>query len=277
VSFDTTIWGKTSEIYKTSSTKRHMLGTRLVLPDGRVYRYAKCGGTALTIGRVCGAIAHNTGLDSDVKVTEARTTAQWDDGDLTIRILTTGSASDTSFNLTSDMYTDGYIWVNDEAGEGQILQIKEHGAETATGSTAGIDITCYEEEVLTIALTTASQVGLLRNIYDGVRIHAAGVGAGPAIGVAPIAVSASQYFWMQTWGPCPVRGGNIAALAGDHVGVLNTTGATDTGVPGSFYKVDDTGHYDTPALASVAPRIGYVLQVASADDEYALIYLTIAP
>jgi len=254
-----------------------MLGTRLVLPDGRVYRYAYSGAATITIGRVCGAAVHVTTLDSDVAIQEARTTAQWDAGDYTIRIATTGSTSSTGLNLVANQFADGYIWVNDEAGEGQSLQVKSHGAETATGSTGGLDITVYEDDVLTIALTTASQVGLFKNIYDKVVIHTSGKASGPAVGVAPIVVAASKYFWLQTWGPCPVMGGATAALAGQTVGVVNDTAATGTPVAGSFYPMSATKYIDTPTVANVTPQIGYCLQVATGDAEYALIFLTIAP
>jgi hypothetical protein len=287
VSLPITIEGKTDEIYKPHTTKRHMLGTRLVFPDGRVFRYSKAGSANITIGRVCGCAAKVAVHDSDVVVMEARTTAQWDDGDHTVRIATTGSTSSTALNITEDQYADGYVWVNDEAGEGQLLQVKEHDAETATGSTGGRDITCYDEEVLTVALTTASQVGLLKNPYKDMVIHTGTTGGGPAMGVAPVAVTAAYYFWLQTWGPCPVVNGATVPLAGEHVGVVNTTGS-DTGlvgVAGSIYPPDATQYNPTTASTGAAcaqdwnqaPKVGYILMPATADTECSLVYLTIAP
>ena len=158
MAFPDTIYGKTDEIYKPHSSARHDLGTTLVFPDGRRYKYMKDGGSGITRGYVIGTAAVITTHDSDVVVMEARTTAQWDDGDHTIRIHTTGSTSTTSLNLTTNQYAEGYIWVNDEAGERQLLQVKEHGAETATGSTGGLDITCYDDDILTVALTTATPI-----------------------------------------------------------------------------------------------------------------------
>jgi hypothetical protein len=287
MSFPVTVQGKTSDIFKDLGTdKKHMLGTRMTLPDGRVYRYAKAG-AALTIGRAIGAAAHITTLDSDVVVMEARTTAQWDDGDHTIRIATTGSTSSTALNIVADQFNDGYIWVNDEAGEGQIFQVKDHGGETATGSTGGLDIEVYDEDILSIALTTATQVGLLKNLYHNVVVHTGTTGGGPVVGVAPVAVDSGDYCWLQTWGPCPVMAGATAPLAGEMVGVINTTGS-DTGlvgVAGSFYPADATQYNPTTASTgaacsqdwNLAPKLGYTLQVPTGDAEYALIFLTIAP
>lgn len=276
--FDTTLFGKSSEIFKQSTTKLHMLGTRRVLPDGRVYRYAKNGAVNLSIGRVLGAAAHVTTLDSDVVVMEARTTAQWDAGDHTIRIHTTGSATSTALNIVANQFAEGYIWVNDEAGEGQLLQVKEHAAETATGSTGGLDITCYDEDILGLALTTASQVGLYKNLYDSVVIHTGTTGAGAAVGVAPRAVTASRYFWAQTWGPCPVLVGTAIAVIGDRVGVLNTTGgSTMVEAAGTVYPIGSTNVFDTPGKSLSTPSVGYTLQVATATTEQSLVFLTIAP
>lgn len=278
MSLPATIEGKTSEIFRQSTTKGPwMLGTEMVFPDGRRYKRMKAAAAAIGIGKVIGA-AQVSGIDtdSDVVVMEARTTAQWDDGDLTVRILTTGSTSTTTQNIVANEFSDGYLWVNDEDGEGQILQIKSHGGETVTGSTGGLDITMYEEELLTIALTTASQVGLKKNAYNDVVVHINTTAGGKAIGVAPIAVSASNYFWGQVWGPCPVLSGEQVATAGQRVGVLNDTGgSTLAEAAGTIYPMGSTKVFDTYQKNLAASEVGYCLMVPTGDAEYGLYYLTI--
>ena len=279
MSFDTTLFGKNASLFKKTTTKGpHALGTRWVLPDGRVFRYAKSS-AAIAIGRVCGAIAHIATWDSDVVLAEARTTAQWDAGDHTIRIKSTGSTN-TTLNLAANQYAGGYIWVNHEAGQGQLLQIESHGGDgSVTGSTGGIDIICCDEDILGVALTAASQVGLFRNIYDGVVTHVGAVGAGLAVGVAPLAVSSGEYFWIQTWGPCPVLVGTTLALLGEGVGVLNTTGGSTefTEVAGTAYQLSSTFNFEKPGASISAPKVGYTLQLATAATEQSLVFLTIAP
>ncbi len=276
--FDTTVWGKNDAIYKTSSNKGpHMLGTRMVLDDGRVFRYSKSGAAAITIGKVCGhqVIPANLGSDNLCSGAAARTTAQWDAGTHTVIVATTASAT-TAFHIYANRYDDGYLWVTDQGGEGQLLQIRTHGVSTSSGST-GVTFTMYDEDLLTVALTTASQYGLLPNIYSRVLTHAVN-GAGVAIGVAPIAVGANKYFWLQTWGPCPVLTGIKLPVAGDQVCVIcNTGGTTMDGVAGAVYPAGATQVISTVAKANNNTKIGYCLVPAVADADFSLIYLTIAP
>ena len=271
MSFPISQEGKTSAIYKTDGTKRHMLGTRRALPDGRVYRYAQCGPyAALTIGRGVGHIAKAANLASDglVAATCARTTAEWDAGIRTFILATTTSAT-SGYHIEANNYDDGYLWINDEAGEGQLMQIKSHGVSTSLATTA-LTITMYDEELLTIALTTDTQWGLCENMYKDVVIHTGLEAGGPALGVAPRAVAASQYFWLQTWGPCPVFADNESLVAGEEVCVGNATGTT---IPGAAYPQDTTeGDRDY-----MYPRLGYSITPQTTGDEFALVYLTCAP
>jgi len=272
MSFDTTQWGKTSEIYKESSTKTNMLGTRLALPDGRVYRYAKSG-AAIAIGRVCGSAMYVTAHAVAANPTVARTTAQWDAGTYTIQVSTTAVA--TAGIVSANRFDDGYIWGQNAAGEGQLLQIKSHTAGTTAASTP--TFTMYEDDLLTIGITTTSELGIIKNLYDNIVTHTGLVAGGPVVGVAPIAISAaSKYFWAQTWGPCPTIRGRIATIRGRAVVVGNTTGG-DTGavVAGSVYP-----GYSTDAKLSTfgqQPNIGFTLVPSAADADFDLTYLTIAP
>ena len=63
--FPATIEGKTDEIFKPHTDKRHMLGTALRFPDGRSFRYAKAGAAAITIGRAVGTAAQQATLFRD--------------------------------------------------------------------------------------------------------------------------------------------------------------------------------------------------------------------
>lgn len=256
-----------------------MLGTRMVLDDGRVYRYSKSG-AAITIGKVCSIALQSAGLaiDNLCSAVSARTTAQWDAGTNTVIVATTASAS-TATHIYANRFNDGYVWMTDQAGEGQLLQIKSHGTSASGGSTR-VAITAYEDDLLTVALTTASQVGLIKNLYDGVITHTGTTGGGPAVGVTPVAVGAANtYFWLQTWGPCPVLMGATLPLTGEQVICGNSTGG-DTGLvfsAGTVYPAGATKYVNLLKTATYNPRIGVCITPATADADFGLVYLTLAP
>ena len=271
MSFPMSLEGKSANVHKVDDTKRHMLGTRHVLPDGRVFRYAQASPyTAITIGRAVGCIARAAGLVSDglAAGTAGRTTAEWDNGIRTFAVATTATAT-SGLHIEANNYDDGYLWINDEAGEGQLMQIKSHGVTTSSGSTA-CTITMYDEELLTVALTTASQWGLVENIYKDVVIHTGLQAGGIVLGVAKRAVAAGKYFWLQTWGPCPVLRGVEALVVGEQVCVGNEAGTT---APGAAYPQDTTEN----TRDFMNPRLGYCIVNATANTEYALVFLTCAP
>jgi ligand-binding sensor domain-containing protein len=61
-------------------------------------------------------------------------------------------------DLTLNQYADGYLWVNDVNGEGQMLRVKSNPAHDHS-SDPSVVITCYDD--LATALTTSSQLSLI--------------------------------------------------------------------------------------------------------------------
>lgn len=263
----------TAGLHLTTSDPTHILGTSYRTNDGRSFRYAKAGG-ALTIGRAIGHIAKAPGLASDGLSSGAagRTTAEWDSGTRTFAVATTASAS-TSLHIYANRFDDGYLWVNDSVGEGQLMNVKSHGVSTSSGTTA-VTITMYDDELLTVALTAATQWGLTENLYKDVVVHTGTTGGGPALGVAPRAVDSGQYFWLQTWGPCPVITQSYS-YAGEPA-VCGISTGTSTGlanVAGSAYPANTT----MTSKKYLQPEIGIVITPSTGNGEYALVFLTCAP
>jgi hypothetical protein len=152
---------------------------------------------------------------------------------------------------TADGIAEGYLYANDEAGEGQCYKIKSHAALSGTANSV---FTLYDP--LTVAFTTSTQVGLAQNPYANV-IATAAVLTGMCVGVAPIAVTASYYFWAQTGGPCAVI--PQAAIALGTWVVVGTTAA----------KADPAAAVTTEVI------IGYPLTPGVADTESFLCFLTL--
>lgn len=278
MSFPASVEGKTQGLYDQSSSPSHMLGTAMRLADGRSYRYAKAGGN-ITIGRVVGhvAIAYPPGRDCVPSTATPRTTEEWDEGTRTIHVATTASAT-TSLHLYANRFDDGYLWVNDRDGEGQIFQIKSHEV-SGTAADADVALTMYDEELLTVALTVNTQIALQANIYKDVVVHTGTTSSGPALGVANRAVTSGKYFWLQTWGPTPVLTGAVSLVAGQEAVVGNTTGG-DTGLAftaGSAYPITSTKLHNSDLQRILAPRIGWTVVPATTTGEYALVFLTCAP
>lgn len=162
------------------------LGARGYSPGGRVFRMAKASGVALTVGKLVRKPENEAGLQ-DLVVAAAV------------------AIGGTSFTLTMngpgmelDDYKDGVAYFNDGPNQGHSYVIVGSSKTAMTGT-----LTVTINAGLEVALTTSSKATLIKNRYDGVRITE------PApvervLGVAPVAVTASYYFWLQTGGPAVV-------------------------------------------------------------------------
>ena len=235
------IQSETIDIYGESSTQEFPLGTKLVNGE-RVWRYTKAGGTGLTLAAPVqtAAIQHAEAAD-DIVVGAASAI-----GSTTITLTSTSNLA-----VAADYYKEGYIIVNDAAGEGQMRKVKTSPALTGTATT---EFTVYEP--LTVELTTSSQCGIKKNTYDAV-IATTAVCTGPPLGVPQFGVTASYYFWLQSGGPAAVTAKSAVALGTDVV--VGTTAAL----------------VDPAAAATTEHTIGWPLTVGVADTESFMVFLTI--
>lgn len=230
--------------YAESSTQLFPLGTRLIQGE-REWVYSKCGASDLaTLGTpLQTAAAIHAEADDDIVVGAASAI-----GDYTVTLTSTANLAAAPLS-SKDGYREGYLIVNDAAGEGQMYKIKGH--EAASG-TSNFVVTLYDP--LTVALTTSSQVGLAQNPYSNV-IASAAVVTGIFTGVNLIAVTASYYFWAQVHGPAPVNA-HAAVPLGTAV-VIGTTAA----------KADPAADTTTEII------IGYPLTPGVADTEKFMVFL----
>jgi hypothetical protein len=224
-------------VYEESATAKAILGTRLVMGE-RVFHYAYAGGVALGAGKLVTPAGWNAGtLEVNKAVAAAAAVG-------TKSVTVTTAAAWTALD-------EGFMVVNDQAGEGQVYKIRSSEANASTATST--DITLYDP--IETALTTSSQVELYTSPYydldlaDDVTDH--------IVGVPPIAVTANYYFWLQTWGPAAVLVGATTA-AGDMLAPHTTDG--------SVY----------PAAAYTSNIIGYALTAGTA-SEYNGAWLRIAP
>ena len=262
MSFPFTIPLSESQMRTESAKQLFPLGTRGVTRDGRIYRYAKAGGTALTKGTLCEAAApHALATSTDTRLNRACTTTHAE-----AHISTTMVASGT---VAKDYWKDGYLFVSDTTGTGgQFVHIKGNtvsSSGTCSGTT-GCVLTFYPDSQAEESLTTASTVAPVKNMYDSIVVATAGGNVNALVGVPNQEVTAAYYFWLQTWGPCAVRQETTVAPLGS--AIVSSTGTTGGAVECSSCTTS----------ADYSPvTVGQLLGAAQASLEFIFIELRCSP
>ena len=228
------------------------LGTVGILPDGRKFRYAKNSSAAITTaGQIVEGEAMVAAHDMDVPVT-AQTAA----GSSTI------SLEVPTTDLTLNQYANGYIYINDGEGQGEVYRILSHPAHDASD-----DATCVftlDGEVTKTQLETTSLCGLVYNPYFNVAIiDGDGTRVGRPLGVSTAPVTANYYTWIQTNGICAVLAGAAVGVVGDGMKVSQASGES-----GAADLFDTSTNQDTEP-------IGSAIGIAAVATDYQLIYLAL--
>jgi len=232
------------DVRAESATQEFPLGTALITDDG-VFRYAKCGGSAVTIGKLLQQAAVDTNDDADVAVAAAAAVGA-----------TTVTITGPTGGFTANQYKDGWMYVNDQAGEGATYKIKSHPAISASAS--GV-ITLVDP--IEVALTTSSQVGFRKNLYDGVIVNPTTASGIPVGVVNHSSFTASYYAWIKTKGVAAVLTNGTVVL-GEPITISNTTA-------GSVDAYDEDG-------ASNNVIVGQVMAVGGS-TEYSLVKIDLDP
>mgnify|MGYP004449953501 FL=1 len=242
---------------ESTTSKKRRLGTKLVLPDGRVFFYGYTG-EAVTAGKVTMVAATASGHIKDLAVAAAVSADASGIGAITVTNATTAiSGSEYYTENRGDVgdYEDGYIFVNDAAGEGQCWPIWRHSAATSSGT---LTIDLFENDFVRTALTTSSEVGLAKNPYAAVELWDVNDIDGVIAGIPNRDIASGSYGWLQTAGPAAVLT-NGTVVVGKNVMTGSTT-------DGSVDVIADD--------SSAEFLIGGVINVA-ATTEYSLVDLQI--
>lgn len=223
-------------LFEESSKALHNLGELVHSNDGRAFRYAKAGGTALAAGKLQQSSAQDTG-DHNLAIAAAAANAT--------QIVTTSTVT-----VTANQYAQGFALIADDAGEGYYYKIKSHLAATSAV------VTLELADKIQVALTTSTTVDLVKNPYDAVIINPTTISSSPA-GVAVKALTASYFGWLQVSGPCSVLADGALTVGTDVVASDNVAGAVEVTADG------------TPEILSV---VGTAM-IAATDTEYGLVNL----
>jgi len=221
--------GSFPNIYATGTTQLYPVGTRLELPDGRVYRYSLSSG-ACYAGQGADfvyqeAVAYTTiGTTAAIGATEVTITAA------------------THSALTLDELVGGYIIVYGASNAD--VQFRGILGNDASGS--GLAITGVKLDAPLVAAVTGASTGceLFYNPYASIAL-ATGVNLSKA-GVPACEVAASgSYFWLQTWGPCwvaPQRTG-FQAEANQRQAIWRHDGSIQASEHGDAYDTTQTAGF----------------------------------
>lgn len=209
-------------IYKTSSIQLAQMGSRKVVGD-RVFRYAKANQTVQK-GIACAQIGSGTTAGNTVLFA---TSNEGLPGSRIVDLHNPASA------IAKNEYAEGYLLHETGAGDrtdgGWLYRIKSHAGFAVSNSAA---FTLYDPIVGSIAI--ADSVTILKNIYMDVGSCTA---VQIPVGIAPIDVTADDYFWLQTWGPSVVNVASANTLGS--VVFIGTSGQC-IGSSGGAAGVNDT-------------------------------------
>jgi hypothetical protein len=228
-------------IYQISETRKEELGTLRILSDGRKFRYARAGSSALAAGKL--------GVAADIAAAHAN------EAILTVIAIGTKVLALTvtaGTVIAENELKGGAFQVNDATGEGYSYVIDANTALAVGGTTINVTI----EEGIKVALDTTSEFTLVHNPWNDV---VEGTTLGMAIGVPVVAVTAAYYYWAQT-------GGLAVGLMGGTVALGSALMQDNAGVAGAMIIM---------TAGSVIPTIGVVHGFAGVDTEYQPIFLMI--
>lgn len=252
-----------SQMRTESATQLMPLGTRGYTRDGRIYRYAQAGATALTKGTLCEAAAGAAiNTSTDTRLNRVCTTTHTE-----AHISTTMVASGT---VSADDFKDGYLFCTDTTGTGgQYVHIKKSTASSSNtcSGTTGCILTFYPDSHVEESLTTASTVAPVKNMYKGIIVATAGGNVNALVGVPNQDVTEAYYFWLQTWGPCAVRQETTVIPLGS--AVVSSTGTTGGAV--------ECSSCTTSQLAGYRVTIGQLIGSPQATLEFVFIELRCSP
>lgn len=179
-----------TSIYETTTTQEHELGTKLVYTDGRVFRYARNGGTILAKALMTTSQALNARSVAETQSTYG-TEANLTDQEIDIDVATGGT-------WTANEYSGGYLSVDSGTGIGDIYKIM---ANEINGSDDTLMRVLLETPIRT-AWAAGTVISLVQSPWYDVDVMPTTAEGTPA-GIPLVGVAASSYCWLQTGGYAP--------------------------------------------------------------------------
>ncbi|KKL54947.1 hypothetical protein LCGC14_2260340, partial [marine sediment metagenome] len=185
------IRGVPQEVFATTAGPTYAFGTRMHVPDGRVFRRSQAAGIALVAGRTAQTTVPDVGLRARL-VRGSPTT-----NEVAIELGKVASGTGTARNRGeiqpqtdaaaargpfAGEYNEGMLYVVSGGGAGHVYRIRN--AEGADSTTNQMKLTVDGSP---ISFSTTTRVTLYKNFFKALVIAEAPPSA-PVIGVSPVAV-----------------------------------------------------------------------------------------
>lgn len=261
MSFPNIVHGNEGEQFKIYTDQRWPLGTEMILPDGRGYRFGKMGAVAAAVGSLYQSEVPDSNFDTLAVPSSTLNVV----GSRSLRVTLPASA------IVKDLWAEGYAVTeaNAGAGEGRVYKVKTHPA-----SAGSEDVTFTLDAPLKVALNTSDKVTFVKNPYADVIIHPAprtalltGVPTGP--------IAIAGYGWLQRKGPCAVLVVGTHVIGGGLVATGTVTGSPDGSVEAAGVIITTTAATIAQITELTGSLVGVSMEVAPTTD-YGLAYLNMA-
>ncbi len=187
--------GDTTEVFATATTTGYQFGTRMHVPDGRVFRRAQAGSTtALVVGRTAQTAPSNM-------LVRDKAVVAWTERLRNIVTISTGDLGGLNGRrLDVGEFNEGLMYVVSGGGAGHVYRINSSGDPDLVNNQLTINLDVVD---LIGFVNTTTRVTLLQNKFKALVIADAPPSA-PVIGISPVAVAVDQFFWLQTTGAAAV-------------------------------------------------------------------------
>lgn len=199
------------DLYSSSTDQvgAEKIGQRQQGLNGKEFTLALAGASALVAGNLLQESVEDTSYENMAIGTAGAV------GDNFLQV-TNGTATITSLQFQGGsigFYTAGTVAIGDEY---TIVDV------TGTLTTGGA-LKVWLDRPLRYAVTTSAKVVMKRNLYSGVIQMPATTPTGIAVGIAPFAIAAANYGWVQTRGTASVLSDGSTFAVGSAVGTPSGT------------------------------------------------------
>ena len=242
MSFPNVVHGSEGDLFHDSATEDVPVGTLMVTEDGRKFRFTEMFTTGSVVGSLYQAEVHLADQADEAIGTLAA-------GVYSL----TGVGSSTSAVVKNEL-VNGYIY-SSNAATLPMMKIRSNTAIAISG-TGTIELWT----VTPTAIAEGNLVSYFKNPWRGVIIHPSPETAS-LVGIPKVAITASQFGWLQTTGPCSALYGSATAIAGIGDPVCGGS-AVDGSVMGMANDTEDTKQ-----------QVGSCLGLVEGDTEQTPIWL----